>query len=64
MGTNYAQRSAAERATMMVMAHEGQRLRAMARTLRRAPATISREWCRHAGPTLSLIHISEPTRPY
>ena len=51
MTKHYEQRSAAERATMMVMAQEGQRLRAMARTLHRAPATISREWCRHAGPT-------------
>jgi IS30 family transposase len=32
---------------MMLMAHEGQSLRAMARTLHRAPSTISREWRRH-----------------
>ena len=46
MGTNYAQRSAAERATLMVMAPEGQRLRAMARTRHRRPSTISRAWRR------------------
>ena len=51
MGTHYEQLSAEERARMMLMAHEGQSLRAMARTLHRAPATISREWRRHAGPT-------------
>jgi IS30 family transposase len=47
MGTHYEQLSAEERATMMLMAHEGQSLRAMARTLHRAPSTISREWRRH-----------------
>ena len=51
MGTHYEQLSAEERATIMVMAREGQSLRAMARTLHRAPSTISREWRRHAGPT-------------
>jgi IS30 family transposase len=50
MGTHYEQLSAEERATIMVMAQEGQSLRAMARTLHRAPSTISREWRRHAGP--------------
>ena len=35
---------------MMLMAHEGQSLRALARTLHRAPSTISREWRRHSPP--------------
>jgi IS30 family transposase len=48
MGTHYEQLSAEERATMMLMAHEGKSLRAMARTLHRAPSTISREWRRHS----------------
>ena len=47
----FEQLSAEERATIMVMAQEGQSLRAIARTLHRAPSTISREWRRHAGPT-------------
>jgi IS30 family transposase len=47
MTTHYEQLSAEERATIMVMAQEGQSLRAMARTLHRAPSTISREWRRH-----------------
>ena len=51
MTKHFEQRSATERATLRVMAQEGQRLRAMARTLHRAPSTISREWRRHAGPT-------------
>lgn len=34
----------------MLMANEGKSLRAMARTLRRAPSTISREWRRHIPP--------------
>jgi IS30 family transposase len=50
MGTHYEQLSAEERATMMLMAQEGQSLRAMARTLHRAPSTISREWRRHSPP--------------
>ncbi len=48
MGTHYEQLSAEERATIMLMAQEGQSLRAMARTLHRAPSTISREWRRHS----------------
>jgi hypothetical protein len=48
MVTNYEQLTAEERATIRVMAEEGQRLRAMARLLRRAPSTTSREWRRHA----------------
>ncbi len=51
MTKHFEQLSAEERATIMVMAQEGQSLRAMARTLHRAPSTISREWRRHAGPT-------------
>ncbi len=51
MGANYEQRSAEERATLMLMAQAGQSLRAMARTLHRAPSTISREWRRHLAPT-------------
>ena len=47
MGTHYEQLSAEERATIMLMANEGKSLRAMARTLRRAPSTISRESRRH-----------------
>jgi IS30 family transposase len=50
MTKHYEQRSAEERATMMVMAQEGQRLRAMARTRHRSPATISREWRRRSPP--------------
>lgn len=50
MGTHYEQLSAEERATIMLMANEGKSLRAMARTLRRAPSTISREWRRHIPP--------------
>ena len=51
MGTNYEQLSAEERATLMLMAQEGQSLRAIARTLHRAPSTISREWRRPIAPT-------------
>ena len=51
MTKHFEQLSAEERATIMVMAQEGQSLRAMARTLHRAPSTISREWRRHAAPT-------------
>ena len=47
MGTHYEQLFAEERATIMLMAHEGQSLRTMARTLHRRPSTISREWRRH-----------------
>ena len=50
MGTHYEQRSAEARATLMLMAQAGKSLRAMARTLHRAPAMISREWRRHAVP--------------
>jgi IS30 family transposase len=50
MATNYEQLTAEERATIRVMAHEGMSLRAMARFLRRAPSTISREWRRLAAP--------------
>jgi IS30 family transposase len=50
MVTNYEQLTAEERATIMVMAQEGQSLRATARLLHRAPSTISREWRRHAAP--------------
>lgn len=50
MGTHYEQLSAEERATIMLMANEGKSLRAKARTLRRAPSTISREWRRHIPP--------------
>lgn len=50
MGPHYEQLSAEERATIMLMANEGKSLRAMARTLRRAPSTISREWRRHIPP--------------
>ena len=50
MGTHYDQLSTEERATIMLMANEGKSLRAMARTLHRAPATISREWRRHIPP--------------
>ena len=50
MGTHYEQLSAEERATIMLMANEGKSLRAMARTLHRAPSTISREWRRHTPP--------------
>ena len=35
---------------MLLMAQEGQSLRAMARTLRRAPSTISRERRRYSRP--------------
>jgi len=48
MVTNYEQLTAEERAAIRVMAEEGKRLRAMARLLRRAPSTTSREWRRHA----------------
>ena len=51
MTKHFEQLSAEERATIMVMAQEGQSLRAMARTLHRAPSTISREWRRHRAPT-------------
>ena len=51
MTKHFEQLSAEERATIMVMAQEGKSLRAMARTLHRAPSTISREWRRHAAPT-------------
>jgi IS30 family transposase len=44
MSKHFEQLTAEERATIRVMAEEGKRLRAMARTLHRAPATISREW--------------------
>ena len=54
MGTHYEQLSAEERATIMVMAQEGQSLRAMARTMHRAPSTISREWRRHSPPADAL----------
>lgn len=50
MGPHYEQLSAEERATIMLMANEGKSLRAKARTLRRAPSTISREWRRHIPP--------------
>jgi transposase, IS30 family len=50
MSKHFEQLTAEARATMMVMAEEGQRLRAMAWTLHRAPSTISREWRRHAKP--------------
>ncbi len=50
MGPHYEQLSAEERATIILMANEGKSLRAMARTLRRAPSTISREWRRHIPP--------------
>ena len=50
MGTHVEQLSAEERATIMVMANEGKSLRAMARSLHRAPSTISREWRRHTPP--------------
>ena len=50
MTKHFEQLSAEERATIMVMAQEGQSLRAMARALHRAPPTISREWRRHASP--------------
>ncbi len=46
MGTNYEHLSAEERATIMVMAPAGKRLRAMARTRHRRPSTISRAWRR------------------
>ncbi len=46
----FEQLSAEERVTIRVMAQKGQSLRAMARTLHRAPSTISREWHWHAGP--------------
>ncbi|MGB8145834.1 MAG: IS30 family transposase [Chromatiaceae bacterium] len=51
MTKHFEQLSAEERATIMVMAQEGQSLRAIARTLHRAPSTISREWRRPIAPT-------------
>ncbi len=50
MNKHFEQLAAEERATIMVMAEEGKSLREMARTLHRAPSTISREWRRHAAP--------------
>ncbi len=50
MSKHFEQLTAEERATMMVMAEEGKSLRAMARTLHRAPSMISREWRRHGLP--------------
>lgn len=50
MGTHYEQLSAEERATILLMTNAGQSLRAMVRTLHRAPSTISREWRRHTPP--------------
>ena len=47
MGTNYDQLSAEERATLMVMKAQGCKLRAIARSLQRAPSTISRELSRN-----------------
>jgi IS30 family transposase len=52
MSKNFEQLTAEERATIMVMAQEGKSLRAMARTLHRAPSTISREWRRHELPRM------------
>ena len=48
MGNEYEQLSAEERATLMLMRGEGCSVRAMARTLCRAPSTISRELSRNA----------------
>ena len=48
MGTNYEHLSAEERAMVMLMQGEGCSLRAMARRLRRAPSTISRELARNS----------------
>jgi IS30 family transposase len=48
MGTNYDQLNAEERATLMVMKAQGCKLRAIARSLHRAPSTISRELTRNA----------------
>ena len=59
MGTNYEQLFAEERATIMLMAHEGQSLRTMARTLHRRPSTISRKWRRHvaaASPWTAAVY--------
>ena len=54
MVTSYAQLTAEERASIMVMAQEEKSLRAMARILPRAPSTISREWRRHEVPDDAL----------
>jgi IS30 family transposase len=47
MGTNYEQLNAEERATLMVMKAQGCKLRAIARSLHRAPSTLSRELSRN-----------------
>ena len=67
MTKHFEQLSAEERATIMVMAQEGQSLRAIARTLHRAPSTISREWRRHAGPTAQTgvkVYFCDPHSPW
>ena len=51
MGTFYEQLSAAERKTIGRLRAAGQSLRAIARTLVRAPSTISRELHRNSQPT-------------
>jgi len=43
MGKQYEQLCAEERATIMVMTLQGHSARAIARTLARAPSTVSRE---------------------
>ena len=63
----FEQLSAEERATIMVMAQEGQSLRAMARALQRTPSTISREWCRHAELTAQTgvkVYFCDPHSPW
>jgi IS30 family transposase len=47
MGKQYEQLKPEERATVMLMRREGSSLRAVARTLRRSPSSISRELARH-----------------
>ena len=47
MDKKYEQLKAEERATVMLMRREGCSVRAVARTLQRAPSSISRELARH-----------------
>src|SRR5512143_1305898 len=47
MGKQYEQLKPEERAIVMLMRREGYSMRAVARTLQRAPSSISRELARH-----------------
>ena len=63
MGTHYEQLSSEERATIMLMQQSRCSVRAMARTLHRAPSTISRELQRCAA-LANLSAISHSPCPY